>query len=74
MVYLFILYGFGLQFFFYDYLFTFSESYFGGKRSDCPEGTVDQQQSTRHERHDHGHASKQSCRIHRGSKQDTCRT
>lgn len=54
-------------------IYSFAASYFGGKRSDHPEGTVDQQQSTRYERHDHGHASEQSRRVHRGSKQNTRR-
>lgn len=56
------------------FIFLSAESYFGRKRSHCPEGKVDQQQSTRHERHDHGHASEQSRRVHRGSKQNSRRT
>jgi len=50
----------------------FAEGYFGRKGSEHPEGTINQQQSTRHERHDHGHASEQPRRVHRRSKQNTC--
>lgn len=53
------------------FTYLFAEGYFGREGSEHPEGTINQQQSTRHERHDHGHASEQSRRVHRRSKQNT---